>query len=423
MRAGRATGWSCAAGVLLCVTAKGQFRAPEPDPPTAQAAAGSTRRGCATGSSAATLNGPSQEWTLHKTADGLHPNGDEQQLVWLMNRARRDPTAEGLWLAMLRQLDVQQAMDYFDVLRTVLVDEFAARTPSPPAAFDARLYLAAADHCAYLISVDGQTHDGQFSRVTARGFIYTWVLGSVYSYSHGACYGHAGFNVDWGPGDATGMQPGRGHRQALMGGTSCVGAACVPEDDPATAVGPMVITINYCYANAGAADHYNRFLVGTTWTDANANGMYDPGEGLGGVTVMPDSGTWYAVTGAAGGYAIPVDAGTYTLTYSGGPLTSTVTTQVTVGAVSVLVDWTNGPAKPVMTSAASLAANGSVSYTLTGQQKGVAYVVGSSCTAPRADDWTWTGVLPQGYGDTLTWSIPLFTNAPRRFVSLEGWSY
>ena len=31
------------------------------------------------------------EWTYHKTGDNLHPDGNEQQMVWLMNRARSDP--------------------------------------------------------------------------------------------------------------------------------------------------------------------------------------------------------------------------------------------------------------------------------------------------------------------------------------------
>ena len=26
------------------------------------------------------------EWTLHRTADGLHPSAEEQEMLWLMNR-------------------------------------------------------------------------------------------------------------------------------------------------------------------------------------------------------------------------------------------------------------------------------------------------------------------------------------------------
>jgi hypothetical protein len=110
------------------------------------------------------------------------------------------------------------------------------------------------------------------------------------------------------------------------------------ETNPATSVGPLVTTINYCNALSSYSDHYNRFIVGTVWTDSNTNDLYDPGEGMGNVRVMPDQGTYYAVTGIAGGYAIPASAGTYTLTFSGGGLSSNVLKQVVVGSVSALAD-------------------------------------------------------------------------------------
>jgi len=47
------------------------------------------------------------EWTYHKSADGSHPDGTEQQLMWLMNRARSNPTAEGVWLATKSDPDVE----------------------------------------------------------------------------------------------------------------------------------------------------------------------------------------------------------------------------------------------------------------------------------------------------------------------------
>ena len=32
------------------------------------------------------LSAQTAEWVFHKTTDGLHPDGREQQLMWLMNR-------------------------------------------------------------------------------------------------------------------------------------------------------------------------------------------------------------------------------------------------------------------------------------------------------------------------------------------------
>jgi hypothetical protein len=76
------------------------------------------------------------------------------------------------------------------------------------------------NHSDYLISIDGQNHNNQFQRIADQGFHYSSGRGSVYSYSEDAIYGHAGFNVDWGGDDGTGMQEGRGHREGLMGGAT-----------------------------------------------------------------------------------------------------------------------------------------------------------------------------------------------------------
>ena len=76
--------------------------------------------------------------------------------------------------------------------------------------------------------------------------------GNVFSYADIALYAHAGFNVDWGGNDGTGMQTGRGHRMAIMsidGDYTNVGLAAVPESErPPPQVGPLVVTGNYAYA-------------------------------------------------------------------------------------------------------------------------------------------------------------------------------
>jgi hypothetical protein len=344
-------------------------------------------------------------------------------MVWLMNRARRSPGIEGLWLAHLRQSNVQIAMDHFDVLRDVLMDEFAARSSTPPGAFDARLYLAASNHSAYLISIDAQNHSNQFQRIQNEGFHWTTARGSVYSYAKDAIYGHAGFNVDWGGDDGSGMQTGRGHREGVMGTYSSVGVACVEENDSLTSVGPLVTTINYCSANTSYSNHYNLFIVGTVWTDANTNALYDPGEGIGNVTVMPDQGTYYAITGTAGGYAIPVSAGTYTLTYSGGGLPSNSVRSVTIGSVSHLEDVELSGESYDTTASATISPTGTVTYALSDQRKGYAYSLVTS-TNLIWGSWTWAGIMPTGYGDSVAYSVPLVeSNVTKRFMSLRGWRY
>lgn len=312
-------------------------RVPEPHPPTVDlgevgipATAAVERR-----TAAAT------EWTYHKTSDHLHPDGNEQQFLWLMNRARSDPAQEGIWLATMDDPDVAAARNYFSVDTGVLQNEFSGYAAKPPAAFDARLYQAAKAHSDYLISIDGQNHNDQIARITDAGFNYSQAAGIVFSYSDHAIFGYAGFNIDWGNGTA-GTQDPPGHRFAIMslsGNYTSAGIAVVPEAVLETAVGPQVISGNLCEANTGFPDHYNRFIVGTVWEDTNSNDQYEPGEGLADVTVMPDKGAFFAVTGNSGGYAIPITAADdYRLTFSGGNLTGVFTRSVTVGSTSVLQD-------------------------------------------------------------------------------------
>ena len=288
---------------------------------------------------------PTTEWVFHKTADGSHPNGNEQEMVWLTNRARTNPTEEGIYLANTGNSNVESAVSYFSVSKTALQDEFADLDPKPPCAFDRRIYEGSRVHSEDLIARDSQDHNNQFSRIGDAGFFLNGGAASVFAYAISPVYAHAGFNIDWGPdgGDGTGMQPGRGHRRGLMA-TSLTstnfGIAMVEESNSSTSVGPLVTSIVYARASTSQSNHYNQFLVGTVWTDSNSNGRYDSGEGHDGVTVMPDSGTYYAVTGSAGGWAIPISSGSYTISFSGGPLSGTeLRTAEVSGSESVLVIW------------------------------------------------------------------------------------
>jgi hypothetical protein len=327
------------ASLLVADAASAAPQSPAPDPPAAYGGAG-----------IAAFGGPEHwepspagqvEWTLHRSADGAHPDDREQKSLWLMNRARQDPTAEGVFLATIDDGNVQSALGYFDVDLGLLQAEFAAIAPKPPAAFDARLWEAAWQHSLYLIANDAQNHNDQFTRVSQAGFHASGMRGNVFSYSESALYGHAGFNVDWGGNDGTGMQTGRGHRKAIMstdGNYTNVGLAVVPEWSAATSVGPLVTTGNYAQASTSWPDHHNRFVVGTVWHDQNGNDRYDEGEGMAGVTVEPDVGSYFAVTSAGGGYAIPIlAAGTYQLTFTAEGLGSRVES-VAIGTSSVLVD-------------------------------------------------------------------------------------
>lgn len=292
----------------------------------------------APGSSAAAIT----EWTFHKSADGAHPDGREQQYLWLMNRARQDPAAEGRFLASIDDPLIQSRLSGFQVNLHLLRAEFAALPPMPPAAFDVRLHAAALAHSHDMIARDRQDHLGQSQRILETGFRTLQQRGNAYAFSESALEGHAAFNVDWGAGGPPGMQPERPHRQAIMslgGAFTNVGVAVVPDLERRNQVGPFVVTGNYAQADEVFADHYNRFVVGTVWRDLDGNGRYDDGEGIEGVTVVPSHGPYYAVTAAGGGYAIPALApGTIQVDFAGGGVPPH-SRSVTVGPTSVLVDY------------------------------------------------------------------------------------
>lgn len=304
------------------------------------------------------------EWLCHASADGAHPSAEEQALLWLMNRARQDPAAEGAFLAGLdasaEEPLVHAAIDFYDVDLGVLQDEFDAIAPKPPAAFDRRLHAAALAHAALMIAsndddpaCDGSATPCQLDRVAPAGFFFVanGLRGNSFGFATSPLLAHAAWSIDWGPyfnpTVPPGTFPGRVHRNGVLSVadafawqvTTNAGIAVVPTEGLATELGPLVVVADYANANTAVGDHFDRFLVGTVWEDLDGDGGYDAGEGRPGVTVTPVPGNWFATTSAGGGFAIPViTPGAIDVFFSGGgvPLRQT---SVVVGTDSVLVDY------------------------------------------------------------------------------------
>jgi hypothetical protein len=361
-RAFRAAAWLLGLGLSAPALAEPPARHPAPDPPHLEGT-----RGAASAERALQPRGGASEWVLHRSADGDHPNGEEQELVWLMNRARSDPDPEGSWLATSGDPDIAVGRNFFGVNVGMLQSEFGALSPQPPGAFDRRLYEASLAHSLDLIDRDAQDHNGQLERVLDAGFEHAGGRLSVFSYADSPLNAHAALNIDWGPGDGSGMQPGRGHRLAIMGDYDNVGLALVPDNDAGTDVGPLVFSGAYLYAG-NAPDHFSRFLVGTVWQDVDADGRYDAGEGFEGVTVMPDLGPWFAVTSPGGGYAIPITSpGAYQVTFSGGGIGASQQLPVSVGSDSELLDLELPVPEPARLL---LLATGAVTLAIFGRRSG-----------------------------------------------------
>jgi Ca-dependent carbohydrate-binding module xylan-binding len=115
--------------------------------------------------------------------------------------------------------------------------------------------------------------------------------------------------------------------------------------------GGPAVDVTQDFALSGSSS----FLTGVVYNDISGDNFYEPGEGLGGVSVLVKSSsgqTWQTTTWASGGYQIALGAGSYTVSFSGGGLAAPVTKSVSIGSANVKadlntrVDRPTGPTPP-----------------------------------------------------------------------------
>lgn len=251
------------------------------------------------------------------------PTNEEQYYLELINRARANPTAEGLRLASTTDSNVLSAYSSFGVNLVVMQSQFVLLPPAPPLSMNATMITAARAHSQNMLQNNYQGHSGPDGSLTTRLQNYTagangWSIGeNVYAYSKSVWYGHVGFEVDWGGSAASGgMQSPPGHRENIHSTTFReVGIGVVLGSNGGSGgVGPQLVTQDF-----GMTGGVPAFVTGVVYRDLNGDGFYEPGEGVGGVTVTVSNTNSYAVTTSSGGYSVPVaGSGSYTVTFSGG---------------------------------------------------------------------------------------------------------
>ena len=172
----------------------------------------------------------------------------------------------------------------------------------------------------------------------------------------------------------------------------------------------------------GASGSYpGPFLVGVVYRDSNGDGFYTVGEGIPGVTIQPLSGTYYAVSSASGGYAIPVTglSGTLLVSISGGPLASPITKSVALSGANIELDIEMNRDAAValafVTSSVKLGSNGRFDADVQGPADLQVTVLSSS----DLNNWAPAGQL------TLTGGAGHFTDTPpggsaRRFYRIRA---
>lgn len=284
----------------------------------------------------------------------LYDSGDatptEQYLLERINTARANPTAEGEMLANAGSLDarITANYNYYGISSATLRAQFATYQVRPPLAMNKILMGTARAHSIDQSNTGTQTHSSSDGtpfdqRIIQAGYQWSLLAENVYAYTLTPFYGHVGLNADWGVADL-------GHRKNIMSsnaderynttkeiGIGVVNAAAA-KDAQGNPFGPLVVTQDF----GAPSDRSKAFFLGVVYNDLNGNGQYDEGEGLGGVTITPDTGDFYAVTNAAGGFTIPLPAGVsnLTVTASGGGLgASRVKTVAVTAGVNVKADF------------------------------------------------------------------------------------
>lgn len=302
------------------------------------------------------------------------PTAFEQMMLEYINQARMDPQGEFdrfILSTSPRQaieFQITQALNYFNVDLNLYQQQLAGLNAVAPLAWNGLLGDAARAHSQLMIDYDDQSHQlpgeaGLGPRISATGYVWSALGENVFAYTESPAYGHAGFFIDWGFGPG-GIQSPAGHRNNIMSPSFTeVGIGVLAENDPATEVGPYVVTQDF-----GNRPGYKSQFVGVVYQDNDVDAFYSMGEGIGGMSIQllkPGGAAASTSSQGAGGYAIEGAAGLNTLTFSGGGLAGSVSVEVMFGAANVKLDLVDGDT--VLSSADAILGAGALNLRLLGQ--------------------------------------------------------
>lgn len=249
------------------------------------------------------------------------PTATEQYLLELINKARSNPLAEAARLGI--------------DLNAGLAAGTISSAAKAPLTFSNFLNISADVHSQSMINDNYFSHTGSDgSSATQRIFTAGWTSsngGFATGENIAFSAGNSGYNAATIEGHHDGLFKSSGHRENLMSeGFSEIGIGQF--------VGTYTIN-NVTYTNTASmvtenfAEGGRDYLTGVVIADADSDNFYDIGEGRGGVTVKAtgQNGTFTTTTWDAGGYSLELQAGTYTVEFSGGGLSGTITKTTTIG--------------------------------------------------------------------------------------------
>ncbi len=309
------------------------------------------------------------------------PTDDEQYYLELLNRARANPAAEGVRLATTANLDsvTLAAYQFFNVDLAKLQTDLAAFPPLPPLALEPHLTTAARGHTQWMLANGIQAHEETSpagsanvvnttgDRITAAGYTFSTAGESVFAFADSVPNGHAGFEVDWGNGPG-GVQDPPGHRLNNHSASFHeIGIGVLNASNTVTninngitnigKVGPQLVTFDF-----GARPGQQPLVTGVAYYDLNGNQAYDPGEGIGGLTVTIGGNDNFAVTANSGGYAVPTADGPQVVSFNGPNFTGFSKSVTVAGGSNLKVDLALTYVPPIIGGTKLANVSGSTPY-------------------------------------------------------------
>ena len=230
------------------------------------------------------------------------PTPGEQAHLEALNRARLNPEQEAARLG----IDLNEG----------LAEGTISPDPVQPLTFNAKLMQAALFHSQDMIAQQYMAHDSLDGRTVGdrigdAGYDYSSnrenidrvASTSPLNETESVIEAHDRLFIDDGV-------EGRGHRINIVDEDS--------KEFGVGAVGGPFMGYPYAYMTtcdfASSLWRAHSFLLGVVYDDANEDGLYTPGEGLGDVEIIIHGIDYETVTATAGGYGMPIPPGDFTVT-------------------------------------------------------------------------------------------------------------
>ncbi|MGO8901518.1 MAG: CAP domain-containing protein [Isosphaeraceae bacterium] len=270
------------------------------------------------------------------------PTNQEQYMLELINQARINPQAAAVRVTSNLTPDILSTLAYYNVDVNATEQAIASTPAQPPLAWNPDLAAAAQAHSQDMATNQFQSHTGSDGstadqRMRQAGYTNASSTGeNAFAYATSVDEAMQAFLIDWGVSD-------QGHRRNILqpgvpssNAYQSVGIG-IASTTPNSTVGPLVITQDF-----GSQPNQPAEVVGVAYYDNQNTGMYEIGEGQGGVqidaTSLTTGQTTSTQTWSTGGYQIALSPGQYQITAS---VNGTVfqTLPVTIGNVNVEQDF------------------------------------------------------------------------------------